>query len=161
MMMTWKNFISFTGIFTYPIFAILFRFVLHNMTDDFTIPYVVQFIIVYIVPLIFPVVITTTNMERQKRGQTEFSFAEVYGLGNKDPKHSKEYLDAAYPDIPPQYSSKIPTGLVLGKHKGRYACCKLEKNGINIFGIGTFHTAFYGIKSTSAIFIFQVNNFKI
>ncbi|MBQ3022122.1 MAG: type IV secretory system conjugative DNA transfer family protein [Clostridia bacterium] len=91
----------------------------------------------YILPLIVPIIITVTNVERQQRGQTDFSFAATYGLAAKDERHSKAYLDAAYPDIPAQYASKIPTGLVLGKHKGKYAYCPIDKDGINGFVVGT------------------------
>jgi len=132
-----SNFIPYTGIFLYPIMMLLFKLVVVGVAKDFTISPTVQFICIYIAPLVFPAIVTTTNMERQKRGQTDFSFAAVYGLGKKDPKQSKEYFDAAYPEIPANYSSKIPQGLVLGRHKGRYVYCPVEKDGINVFGVGT------------------------
>lgn len=90
-----------------------------------------------LLPLLFPAIITWTNIERKQRGQTDFSFAATYGLAAKDERHTKAYLDAAYPDIPAQYASKIPTGLVMGKYKGKYAYCPIDKDGINAFCVGT------------------------
>ena len=118
--MTIKNFIPFTGIFTYPIGVLLFRMILMAFESAFVLPRPAQLFVVYGLPIIFPVIITLTNIERKQRGQTDFSFSEVYGLSNKDEKHSKAYFDAAYPDVPEKFASKIPTGLVIGKHKGKY-----------------------------------------
>ncbi len=132
-----KYFVPFTGIFTYPMFALLFWFIMESFQNLFVIPSVVRILIIYVLPIIFPVIITVTNFERKARGQVDFSFSEVYGLGNKDPKHSKEYLEAAYPDVPAKYTSKIPKGLVLGKHKGKYVMCPIGKDGMNIFCVGT------------------------
>ena len=116
--MTIKNFIPFTGIFTYPIGVLLFRMILIAFESAFVLPRPAQLFVVYGIPIIFPVIITLTNIERKQRGQTDFSFSEVYGLSNKDEKHSKAYFDAAYPD-PDKFAVKIPTGLVIGKHKGK------------------------------------------
>lgn len=138
--MTIRNFLSYTGIFTYPIFAWLFWYILEafEMLGVVLPAYpVIRILVIYVLPIIFPIIVTTTNMERQKRGQTDFSFSEVYGLGNKDPKHSKEYIEAAYPDVPKEYSSKTPKDLVFGKHKGKYVICPIKKDGINIFCVGT------------------------
>lgn len=135
--MTFKNWISFTGILTYPIVAALMYMIIDGVSKDFAIPIIIQKIIIYIVPLLYPIIITITNIERKKRGQTDFSFGAVYGLSNKNERHSKAYIDAAYPDVPSQYASKTPTGLVIGKHKGKYVCCPVEKDGINAFCVGT------------------------
>ena len=135
--MNLKNFLWFTGIWTYPPLAALFHLLVTTLTEDFSISPVVGMVITFGVPLLFPILITFTNIERQQRGQTDFSFAATYGLAAKDERHSKAYLDAAYPDIPAQYASKIPTGLVLGKHKGKYAYCPIDKDGINGFVVGT------------------------
>lgn len=124
----------FTGIWTYPLLAGL----LHLMMDQFgSVPRGIYVAVVYGLPVIFPIIITWTNIERKRRGQTDFSFAATYGLAEKDERKSKAYLDAAYPNIPLQYASKIPTGLVLGKHKGKYAYCPIVKDGINGFVVGT------------------------
>ena len=124
----------FTGIWIYPLMAGL----MHLMMDQFsTVPQWLYATAVYGFPVIFPIIITWTNIERKQRGQTDFSFGATYGLADKDERHSKAYLDAAYPGIPAQYASKIPTGLVLGKHKGKYAYCPVAKDGINGFVVGT------------------------
>lgn len=125
--MTLYNFIPFTGVFTYPIALLLIRFVVASMSEQILLPDIVEVIVIYIIPFIFPIIITVTNLERQKRGQTDFSFASVYGLSNKDIKHSKEYLEAAYPVVPKEYSSIIPKDLVFGKHKGKYVFCPIKK----------------------------------
>ena len=135
--MKFKNFIWYTGIWTYPPLAALFHLLVTTLAEDFSISSVFGIVITFGVPILFPILITFTNIERQQRGQTDFSFAATYGLAAKDERHSKAYLDAAYPDIPAQYSSKIPTGLVLGKHKGKYAYCPIDKDGINAFCVGT------------------------
>ena len=135
--MTWKNWISFTGIFTYPIAAALMNLLVNAFSEDFSIPPDVKVMIVFFVPLVVPLVITATNLERKRRGQTNFSFSATYGLGEKEERHSKAYLTAAYPEVPKQYSSKIPTGLVLGRHKGKYVYCPIVKDGINGFVVGT------------------------
>lgn len=127
----------FTGIWTYPPLAALFYFIIQSLTENFQISPTTGLLIAFGVPLLFPVIITWTNIERKQRGQTDFSFAATYGLAAKDERHSKSYLDAAYPDIPAQYASKIPTGLVLGKHKGKYAYCPIDKDAINGFVVGT------------------------
>ena len=135
--MTIKNFIPFTGIFTYPIGVLLFRMILMAFETAFVLPRPAQLFVVYGIPIIFPVIITLTNIERKQRGQTDFSFSEVYGLSNKDEKHSKAYFDAAYADVPERYASKIPTGLVIGKHKGKYVYVPVMKDGINCIVVGT------------------------
>ena len=106
--MKFKNFIWYTGIWTYPPLAALFHLLVTTLAEDFSISSVFGIVITFGVPLLFPILITFTNIERQQRGQTDFSFAATYGLAAKDERHSKAYLDAAYPDIPAQYSSKIP-----------------------------------------------------
>lgn len=124
----------FTGIWTYPLLAGL----LHMAMDQFiSVPREIYIAVVYVLPVIFPIIITWTNMERKQRGQTDFSFAATYGLADKDERKSKAYFDAAYPEVPKQYASKVPTGLVLGKHKGKYAYCPVIKDGINGFVVGT------------------------
>ena len=127
----------FTGIWTYPLLSGLLYFTMNQLASDFSIPRVIHILIVYVFPAVIPALITWTNIERKQRGQTDFSFAATYGLADKDERHSKAYLDAAYPEIPAQYASKIPTGLVLGKHKGKYAYCPIAKDGINGFCVGT------------------------
>lgn len=133
--MNLKNFLWYTGIWTYPPLVALVNLIVKAL--ELSIPTVWQCVIVWGLPLLYPIIITWTNVERQQRGQTDFSFAATYGLAAKDEKHSKAYLEAAYPDIPTQYASKIPTGLVLGKHKGKYAYCPIGKDGINAFCVGT------------------------
>ena len=128
--MNLKNFLWFTGIWTYPPLAALFYFIIQSLAEDFPISPIAGLLIAFVVPLLFPAIISWTNIERKQRGQTDFSFAATYGLAAKDEKHSKAYMDAAYPDIPVQYSSKIPTELVLGKHKGKYAYCPLIKGSL-------------------------------
>ena len=134
--MNLKNFLWFTGIWTYPPLAALFYFIIQSLAEDFPISPIVGSLIAFVVPLLFPAIITWTNIERKQRGQTDFSFSATYGLSAKDEKHSKAYMEAAYPDIPAQYASKIPTGLVLGKHKGKYAYCPIKTDGCNIFCVG-------------------------
>lgn len=133
--MNLKNFLWYTGIWTYPPLVALVNLIVKAL--ELSIPTVWQCVIVWGLPLLYPIIITWTNVERQQRGQTDFSFAATYGLAVKDEKHSKAYMEAAYPDIPAQYVSKIPTGLVLGKHKGKYAYCPIGKDGINAFCVGT------------------------
>ncbi len=135
--MKFKNFIWYTGIWTYPPLVALCHLLVTTLAENISLSPIAEKLIIFGVPLLFPILITFTNIERQQRGQTDFSFAATYGLAAKDERHSKAYLDAAYPDIPAQYASKIPTGLVLGKHKGKYAYCPIDKDGINAFCVGT------------------------
>ena len=124
----------FTGVWTYPLLAGL----LHLMMDQFgSVPRGIYVAVVYGLPVIFPIIITWTNIERKQRGQTDFSFAATYGLAEKAERKSKAYLDAAYPDVPQQYASKIPKDIVLGKHKGKYVCCPIKTDGINAIMVGT------------------------
>ena len=132
-----KNFIWFTGLWFYPPLALIFHYIIYESEINIPLHPILKIAFAYVLPLIVPIIITVTNVERQQRGQTDFSFAATYGLAAKDERHSKAYLDAAYPDIPAQYASKIPTGLVLGKHKGKYAYCPIDKDGINGFVVGT------------------------
>lgn len=132
-----KNFIWFTGLWFYPPLALIFHYIIYESEINIPLHPILKIAFAYVLPLIVPIIITVTNVERQQRGQTDFSFAATYGLAAKDERHSKAYLDAAYPDIPAQYASKIPTGLVLGKHKGKYAYCPIGKDGINAFCVGT------------------------
>lgn len=135
--MTPKNFLWFTGIWTYPLLVWFCAFVVDALEESISISEPIRFLIVYLLPLVFPSIITWTNMERRQRGQTDFSFGATYGLASKDERHTKEYLSAAYPEIPAEYRSTIPTGLVIGKHKGSYVCCPLEHDGVNVFCVGT------------------------
>ena len=134
--MTIRNFISYTGIFTYPIGALLSYFVIQGIKQDFFVPEWIEIAVIYVLPVIYPVVITITNVGREKRGQTDFSISAVFGLTEKDPKYSKEYYKLAYPDVPARYTAKVPKGLVLGKHKGKYVYCPLNRDGVNVFTIG-------------------------
>lgn len=133
--MNLKNFLWYTGIWTYPLLVTLFHYIIQAL--ELSIPAVWQYVIVWGLPILYPIIITWTNIERQQRGQTDFSFAATYGLADKNPRHSKEYLAAAYPEVPAQYTSKIPTGLVIGKHKGKYVYSPIKKDGINAFCVGT------------------------
>ena len=126
--MNLKNFLWYTGIWTYPPLVALVKLIVKAL--ELSIPTVWQCVIVWGLPLLYPIIITWTNVERQQRGQTDFSFAATYGLAAKDEKHSKAYLEAAYPDIPAQYASKIPKDIVVGKHKGKYAYCPLIKGSL-------------------------------
>ena len=135
--MTIKNWISYTGIFTYPIVAFLFNLIVDGLQDTIPFSPTVKIIIVYVLPILYPIIITVTNIQRQKRGQTDFSFSSVYGLGEKEPRHSKEYLDKAYPDVPKEYRSSIPTGFVIGKHKGKYCYCPIKSDGVNGMVLGS------------------------
>ena len=127
----------FTGIWTYPLLAGLFHYLVDSISEDFSIPNAIRLIIVYLIPLVYPIIITWTNIQRKQRGQTDFSFASTYGLGKKDERLSKAYRDAAYPDVPTQYASIIPQDIVVGKHKGKYVYCPIKTDGINVFGVGT------------------------
>lgn len=131
------NWIWFTGIWLYPIIAYLMHLIIHGLSPDISIAKNLQIAIIHGLPVLISIIITWTNIERKQRGQTDFSFAATYGLGEKNERHSKAYLDAAYPALPSAYSSKIPTGLVLGKHKGKYAYCPVAKDGINGFIVGS------------------------
>ena len=135
--MTIKNWISYTGIFTYPIVVFLFNLIVDGLQDTIPFSPTVKIILVYVLPILYPIIITVTNIQRQKRGQTDFSFSSVYGLGEKDPRHSKEYLDKAYPNVPKKYSSKTPKDFVFGMHKGKYVICPIDTDGCSIFCIGT------------------------
>jgi len=126
--MNWKNFLWYTGIWTYPPLVALVNLIVQAL--ELSIPAAWHYLIVWGLPLLYPIIITWTNIERQQRGQTDFSFAATYGLAAKDEKHSKAYLEAAYPDIPTQYASKIPKNIVIGKHKGKYAYCPLIKGSL-------------------------------
>lgn len=131
-----SNFITFTGIWIYPL-ACLFCWVLMiGINDTFAVSRELYLFIIFGVPIIFPIVVTTTNMQRKQRGQTDFSFSTVYKVGQNDPKSSKAYLKAAYPEVPQQFAYKVPEGLCLGTYKGKYACCPLVSDGLNatIFG---------------------------
>ena len=133
--MNLKNFLWYTGIWTYPPLVALVSLIVQAL--ELSIPVVWQYLVVWGLPLLYPIIITWTNIERQQRGQTDFSFAAVYGLAEKNTRHSKAYLEAAYPDVPARYTSKIPKDLVLGKHKGKYAYCPIGKDGLNCTVIGT------------------------
>ena len=122
--------IWFTGIWTYPLLMGLLQLCVGQFAKDFNLSQIAQILIIYGVPLLFPALITWTNIERKNRGQTDFSFAATYGLAAKDDRHSKAYLEAAYPDVPAQYASKIPKDIVLGKHKGKYVYCPLVKGSL-------------------------------
>ena len=126
-----RDFISFTGIFLYPIVSCLAWFILENFQKDFAIPVWLRFIVIYIFPALFPIIVLITNIEKKGRGQTDFSFSAVYGLGDKDAKFSKEYLASAYPEVPKEYSSKTPKDFVLGNDKkGKYVICPIGKDGL-------------------------------
>ena len=131
------KFLWFTGIWLYPIVAYLTHMVIHGLSPHFSMGRNLQIAIIHGLPILISLIVTWTNLERKQRGQTDFSFAATYGLAGKEERHSKAYLDAAYPEIPRQYASKIPTGLVLGRHKGKYVYCPIVKDGINGFVVGT------------------------
>ena len=135
--MKMKHFLPFTGLWMLPFLIWLTQVCVSQLEKHLPIPPVVAGILTYGLPWIFPIVVTLTNLGRAKRGQTDFSFSSVYGLGDKEPRHSRAYLDAAYPRIPERYTSRIPKDLVLGKHRGSYVCCPLSRDGINVFCVGT------------------------
>jgi type IV secretory pathway TraG/TraD family ATPase VirD4 len=119
----------FTGIWTYPLLAGFMYLAIPSIASDFGIPQIVQILLIYGFPLVMPITITWTNIERKQRGQTDFSFKAVYGgFTNKSEKLSKEYIARAYPDVNPKFCKKIPQGIAIGRHKGKYICCPLDKD---------------------------------
>ena len=92
-----NNFIWFTGLWFYPPLALIFHYIIYESEINIPLHPILKIAFAYILPLIVPIIITVTNIERQQRGQTDFSFAATYGLAAKDERHSKAYLDAAYP----------------------------------------------------------------
>ena len=135
--MTIGNFITYTGIWLYPPFALLTWVIMQSIAEDWGISMTVVYLCTAIIPLIFPITMTATNRDRQCRGQTDFSLKATLGLSEKDEKHSKAYIDAAYPKAPLNYSSPVPTGLIVGKQGKKYIYCPIEKDGINAFCVGT------------------------
>lgn len=132
-----KHFLWFTGIWTYPLLVLLFQVIYTEVSKDFIIPELLGILLVWVLPVLFPVIITVTNIERKQRGQTDFSFGATYGLAEKKEKQSKAYMEAAFPPVPKEYLSKVPTGLIVGTQKGKYAYCPLEDgNGINGMVLG-------------------------
>ena len=97
--MNLKNFLWFTGIWTYPPLAALFYFIIQSLAEDFHISPIAGLLIAFVIPLLFPAIITWTNIERKQRGQTDFSFAATYGLAAKDERHSKAINKPAIGDI--------------------------------------------------------------
>ena len=53
--MKFKNFIWYTGIWTYPPLAALFHLLVTTLTEDFSISSVVGIVITFGVPLLFPI----------------------------------------------------------------------------------------------------------
>ena len=90
-----KNFIWFTGLWFYPPLALIFHYIIYESEINIPLHPILKIAFAYVLPLIVPIIITVTNVERQQRGQTVFSFAATYGLAAKDERHSKAYLDAA------------------------------------------------------------------
>lgn len=132
-----KNFIWYMGLWLYPITACLCAFICMELERYITISSLVRLLFIFVLPLFPPLAITLINWERQQRGQTDFSFSATYGLSEKDEKQSKAYYKAAYPEIPQQYCSTVPMGLIIGKHRGKYAYCPIKKDGINGIVVGT------------------------
>ena len=105
---------------------------MQSIAEDWGIPMTVVYLCTAIIPLIFPITMTATNRDRQRRGQTDFSLKATLGLSEKDEKHSKAYLDAAYPKAPQNYTMDIPSGLIVGKQGN------VEKGFINGIGVNIF-----------------------
>lgn len=137
MKITKGNIITFTGIWAYPLLLALFYLIAEQLESDFAIPHIITLIITYVAPLSFPITMTMTNLDRAKRGQTDFSLKSTLSITPKNEKLSKAYREAAYPDVPADYSFKVPTGFVIGMQRGKYASCPVVKDGINGFVIGT------------------------
>ena len=82
------NFITYTGIWLYPPFALLTWVIMQSIAEDWGISMTVVYLCTAIIPFIFPITMTATNRDRQRRGQTDFSLKATLGLSEKDEKHS-------------------------------------------------------------------------
>lgn len=131
-----KHFLWFTGIWTYPLLVLLFQAIYNGVSEDFVISELLGLLFVWVLPVLFPVIITVTNIERKQRGQTDFSFGATYGLAEKSEKQSKAYMEAAFPPAPSTYTSRVPTGLIVGTQKNKYIYCPLVKDGVNGMVLG-------------------------
>lgn len=129
--MTKGNFITYTGIWLYPPFALLTWLIVQALSRDWGLSEEMCYIITAIAPLLMPITMTVTNNDRKQRGQTDFSLKATLGLSEKDEKHTKAYRDAAYPPAPSQYSFSYPTGLIVGKQGKKYVSCPIAKDGVN------------------------------
>ena len=65
--MTKKNFISYTGIWLYPIGCAFCWLVLNALSDMVSIPRDVYLAVMFAAPAIFPAVITFTNIQKQQQ----------------------------------------------------------------------------------------------
>lgn len=72
--MNLKNFLWYTGIWTYPPLVALVSLIVQAL--ELSIPVVWQYLVVWGLPLLYPIIITWTNIERQQRGQTDFSLVD-------------------------------------------------------------------------------------
>ena len=78
--MTIGNFITYTGIWLYPPFALLTWVIMQSIAEDWGISMTVVYLCTAIIPFIFPITMTATNRDRQRRGQTDFSLKATLSL---------------------------------------------------------------------------------
>ncbi len=130
-----KDLFWFTGIWLYPILEVPLQVIGYFGNEIFgiTIPQVI------LLTIPAPAVIKhcVDNIQRKKRGHTDFGFKDAIGASITDEEHSLAKHDAAYPMIPDGFLSGNPQGLVLGIQGKWYIAYPLRKDGINLFCVGT------------------------
>lgn len=136
--MTIKNFVWFTGFWSYPLFAGL-NYLIFFCWDEKWIqkpPDLISYLIIFGVPLLFVFYLWSHNLQKYKNGETEFTFDTTFGTGTKKGR-SKAWREATYPNVSGRYLTGKPQGLVLGRSQGQYVYLPVGKDGINAFFIGS------------------------
>ncbi|MCR5767941.1 MAG: type IV secretory system conjugative DNA transfer family protein [Lachnospiraceae bacterium] len=131
-----SNFFWFTGLWLYLLIAGMAYMFLTGVSDLIRAPDWAYPAFVIFIPMIIPAVVTVTNIQRQKRGHTDFGFLDAIGKRRVEPHETPEYHKAAYPVPDHKFLMKSPTDLVLGLWRGHYIGCRITRDGMNAFLIG-------------------------
>ncbi len=131
-----SNFLWYTGLWLYLLVVWMAYQFLTGIADYIHFPDWVYPVFIVIVPLIIPAVVTFTNVQRQKRGHTDFGFLDAIGKRRVEVHETPEYQKAAYPVLDRKFLTRNPTDLVLGRWRGYYISVRLTRDGMNSILIG-------------------------
>lgn len=155
-----SNFIFYTGLWIYFPLVIAICYILDTSVAITEVPGW-AYALVIIVPAILPVEITLMNRKRQEYGHRDFGLRDALGIRNESEMETKEWREAAYPEIPDKYLSDVLDGLVIGKYKKKTVRIPVSRDGLNCFvvgGVGSFKSVNLISQIFLTLFKDRINN---
>lgn len=136
------NFIGYFGGYWFLLFFLVERVLLYVFEKQFSFlmkgmernSYVE--LAIWIIPLFFSFFAYYKNVGRKKRGHKYFGFFDLF-CARVEEEETKAFYNATYPPVEKKLLANMPKDLVIGKQNKKYVNIPIERDGINILGMGT------------------------